>query len=165
MPLAVALAWTATPARAAEPPPEYKPIIGKQIWFAPHAGCLDRLRVREGEGKAAHWARRYPDRETALKIRDLVNIDGRWTYRFDWNDGGGGSLGYTPADRVVADTRFEALPTTFYRTCFFLERPQALAGYLRAEHPQALQRYGGPTAAERQREIMTIESRDRRTSH
>ncbi|MFT4103216.1 MAG: hypothetical protein QM674_19715 [Burkholderiaceae bacterium] len=162
MPLFGALLCSAAPARAAEPPPEFRSVLGKQIWFAPHAGCLDRLRVREGEGKTARWARRYPEHETVLKIRDLVNVDGRWSYRFDWNDGGG-APGYTPADRVVADTRFEAQPTTFYRTCFFLERPQALAGYLRAEHPQALQRYGEPTAAERQREIMTIESRDRRS--
>ena len=141
---------------AAEPPEDLRPALDKPVWYAPHAGCLDRLWAAGGDRA---WVRRYPERSLRMSFNRVEREGGRWWYRFTWADG---SAGRVLAPGVVDDLRFEALPATFYQTCFFLQPPADLAGYLRAQQPLAMQRYAAPGAQDRAREIGRIEQADRR---
>lgn len=157
---APALADEARPGSAASHgaiPDEFAPALGKPIWYAPHIGCLDRMWVAGGGDEG--WSRRFPERSLRLNLLRAERDGGDWWYRFTWPDG---SAGRVAATSVVDDLRFEALPTTFYQTCFFLQPPEDLAGFLRAQQPLAMQRYSPPSALERQREISRVEQEDAR---
>lgn len=137
-------------------PAEFRTLIGKSVWYAPHSGCLDRLWLGSPPGRLA---RVFPEQSLRLRIVGAMRQRGQWAFRFDSDAG----EGITPGLRVIEDVRFEALPSTFYQTCFFLEPPDHVAGYLQARAPLAFQRYAGPDAMQRRSEIERIEAADRRS--
>lgn len=137
-------------------PAEFRTLIGKSVWYAPHSGCLDRLWLGSPPGRLA---RVFPEQSLRLRIDGVMRERGQWAFRFDSDAG----EGITPGLRVIEDVRFEALPSTFYQTCFFLEPPDHVAGYLQARAPLAFQRYAGPDATQRRSEIERIEAADRRS--
>ena len=72
-----------------------------------------------------------------LHVTEAVRSNGQWLLRFDSRSG----AGETRADRVIEDLRFDPLPSTYYSTCFFLDEPAAIHGFLRARMPLEFQRY------------------------